>query len=156
MHLFIVSYCSEVKNVNTQNTPSSQYILSQKQLNMEQNTSDESSCCSSSNMFTVKVVIAWLIICLPGNIFALICIYGAEDNDIPSSHEKLSNFSVFTNFSLSSQQNYTNFHLNKKIIIRHLNLTAYLEEHDMKIQAVKLNVDLKSVSIFYIYDLLIV
>ena len=123
---------------------------------MEQNTSDEASCCSSSNMFTVKVVIAWLVICLPGNIFALICIYGAEDHDITSSHEKQSNFSDFTNFSLSSQQNYSNFHLNKKFIIRHLNLTTYLEEHDKKIQAFKLNVELKSVRRFYIYDLLII
>ena len=56
---------------------------------MEQNTSDEVSCCSSSNMFTVKVVIAWLTICLPGNIFAIICIYGAENSDITSSDETL-------------------------------------------------------------------
>ena len=136
MHLFIVSYCSEVKNVNTQNTPSSQYILSQKQLNMEQNTSDESSCCSSSNMFTVKVVIAWLIICLPGNIFAIICIYSAGNSDITSSHEKQSNFSDthFINFSLSSQKNYSNFYWNQKFIIRHF------------------KTDQESVSIFHIYD----
>ena len=136
MHLFIVSYCSEVKNVNTQNTPSSQYILSQKQLNMEQNTSDESSCCSSSNMFTVKVVIAWLIICLPGNIFAIVCIYGTEGSDITSSHQKQTNFSDgnFVNFSIRSQQNYSNFYWNQKFITRHL------------------KTDQESVSIFHIYD----
>ena len=124
---------------------------------MEQNTSDAASCCSSSNMFTVKVVIAWLIICLPGNIFAIICIYSAGNSDITSSHEKQSNFSDthFINFSLSSQKNYSNFYLNQKFIIRHLNLSAYLQEHDKKIQAFKLKIELENVSIFYIYDLLI-
>ena len=124
---------------------------------MEQTTSDAASCCSSSNMFTVKVVTAWLIICLPGNIFAIICIYGAGNSDITSSHEKQSNFSDthFINFSLSSQKNYSNFYWNQKFIIRHLNLSAYLQEHDEKIQAFKLKIDLENVSIFYIYDLLI-
>ena len=125
---------------------------------MEQNTSDESSFCSSSNMFTVKVVIAWLIICLPGNIFAIICIYSTEDSDITSSHEKQLNFSdaAFINFSLSSHKVYSNFYWNKKFITstRHLNLSTYLKEHDKNIQAFKLKIDLKSVSIFYIYDLL--
>ena len=125
---------------------------------MEQNTSDEASCCSSANMFTVKVVIAWLIICLPGNIFAIICLYGSESNDITSSHEKQFNFSdtPFINFSLSSQQNHSNFFWNQKFIIRHLNLSAYLQERDKKIQAFKLKIDLESVSIFYISNLIIV
>ena len=132
---------------------------------MEQNTSDEVSCCSSSNMFTVKVVIAWLIICLPGNIFAIICIYGVENSDITSSDETLQalqtlqpNFSEthFINVSLSSKQNYSNFIWNQKIIIRHLNLSTYLRENDKKIQAFKLKIDLENVSIFYIYYLLIV
>ena len=129
---------------------------------MEQNTSDEVSCCSASNMFTLKVVIAWLIICLPGNIFAIICIYGAENSDIISSHETLQtlqpNFSEthFINLSQSSKQNYSNFIWNQKIIIRHLNLSTYLREHDKKIQALKLKIDLESVSIFYIYYLLII
>ena len=114
---------------------------------MEQNTSDEASCCSSANMFTVKVVIAWLTICLPGNIFSIICIYGAENSDITSSDETLQalqtlepNFSEthFINLSQSSKQNYSNFIWNQKIIIRHLNLSTYLREHDKKIQALKL------------------
>ena len=128
-----------------------------KQRNMEQNTSDTASCCSSSNMFTVKVVIAWLIICLPGNIFAIICIYSAGNSDITSSHEKQSNFSDthFINFSLSSQKNYSNFYWNQKFIIRHLNLSEYLQERDEKIQAFKLKIDQENVSISYIYHLLI-
>ena len=122
---------------------------------MEQNTSDEASCFSSVNMFTVKVVIAWLIICLPGNIFAIICLYGSENSDITSSHEKQSNFSdtPFINFSLSSQQNHSNFFWNQKFIIRHLNLSEYLQERDEKIQAFK--IDQENVSISYIYHLLI-
>ena len=124
---------------------------------MEQTTSDAASCCSSSNMFTVKVVIAWLIICLPGNIFAIICIYSAGNSDITSSHEKQSNFSDthFINFSLSSQKNYSNFYWNQKFIIRHLNLSEYLQERDEKIQAFKLKIDQENVSISYIYHLLI-
>ena len=125
---------------------------------MEQNTSDEASCCSSSNMFTVKVVIAWLIICLPGNIFAIICIYGTETSDITSFHESQSNFSDahFTNFSLRPQQNYSNFYWNQTLLIRHLNYSTYLKEHDKKIQAFRLKNDLESVSIFYISNLIIV
>ena len=123
---------------------------------MEQNTSDETSCCSSSNVFTVKVVIAWLIICLPGNIFAIMCIYGTEDSDITSSHEKQSNFSdtAFINFSLRSHKNYSNFYWNQKFITRHLNLSTYVKEHDKNINTFKM--DLENVSMIFISDLSIV
>ena len=125
-----------VENINNLNTKSSQYKLTKKQRNMDQNASDEASCRSSSNMFTVKVIIAWLIICLPGNIFAIVCIYGTEGSDITSSHQKQTNFSDgnFVNFSLRSQQSYSNFSWNEKFFFRHL------------------KTDQENVSTFHIYD----
>ena len=106
---------------------------------MEQNTSNETSCRSSFDLFTVKIVIAGLIICLPGNIFPMICIFGTNDTDVSSSYQKLSNFSWkdFTINSTRAQQNITNFFWNQSLVPR-----------DLKI-------DPESVSMFYISSFLI-
>ena len=106
---------------------------------MEQNTSAETSCRSSSNMFTVKVLITWLIVCLPSNIFAIICIYGTENTDMPISHTKPSNISGngFINNSLTANQNFSKFIRNQRYV------TTYLK------------IDPESVSVFYINYLLI-
>ena len=53
--------------------------------------SEEESCLSSSNRFKIKAILVWLIICVPGNIFAIICIYSSK-----------------TNYTFISEQNYTN------------------------------------------------
>ena len=53
--------------------------------------SEKESCLSSSNRFKIKVILVWLIICVPGNIFAIICIYSSK-----------------TNYTFISEQNYTN------------------------------------------------
>ena len=108
---------------------------------MEQNTSNETSCRSSLDLFTLKVVIAWFIICLPGNIFPIICIYGTNDTYIPSSHQKQIKFSRnenFLNYSSNAQQNVTNFFWNQILIHK-----------DLKNDA-------ENVSTFYINELLMI
>ena len=106
---------------------------------MEQNTSAETSCCSSSNIFTVKVLIIWLIVCLPSNIFGIICMYGTESNDIPISPKKQSNISGngFIDNSLTAHQNFSKFTSNHRYVTRYL------------------KIDPEGVSIFYINDKLI-
>ena len=108
---------------------------------MEQNTSNEASCHSSLDLFTVKVVIAWLIICLPGNIFPIICIYETNDTHILSFHQKQIKFSWdknLTNYSSNAQKNTNDFFWNQSLIPR-----------DLKI-------DPESVSIFYTTNLLMI
>ena len=108
---------------------------------MEQNTSNEASCHSSLDLFTVKVVIAWLIICLPGNIFPIICIYETNDTHILSFRQKQIKFSWdknLTNYSSNAQQKTNDFSWNQSLI-----------RGDLKI-------DPESVSIFYTNNLLMI
>ena len=102
-----------------------QWIYADKEeKSMEQNASAETSCCSSSNIFTVKVLIIWLIVCLPSNIFGIICMYGTENNDIPISPKKQSNISGngFINNSLTAHQNFSKFTSNHRYVTRYLKI----------------------------------
>ena len=85
-----------------------------------QNMSEKESCLSSSNRFKIKVIIVWLIICVPGNIFAIICIYTNKSND-----------------TFISEQNYTNSSWIRNPI-KYLNLSRYSEENKTTIQNFKI------------------
>ena len=134
---FFWLYYSQVAHFKIWIDKSLHYTIKKKQRSMEQNTSNEASCRSSLDHFTVIVIIAWLIICLPGNIFPILCIYGTNDTDISSFNQKQPNYSWkhFTNNSSRAQQNITNLFWNQSSIRR-----------DLKI-------DPESVSIFFINNL---
>ena len=83
---------------------------------IEQNMSEKESCLSSSNRFKIKAILVWLIICVPGNIFAIICIYSSK-----------------TNYIFISEQNYTNPAWQQKPI-EYLNLSRDSEENETAIK----------------------
>ena len=83
---------------------------------MGQNMSEKESCLSSSNRFKIKAIIAWLIICVPGNIFAIICIYSSKNND-----------------TFIAEKNYTNSSWHQKPI-KYLNLSRDSEKNETTIK----------------------
>ena len=83
---------------------------------MGQNMSEKESCLSSSNRFKIKAIFVWLIICVPGNIFAIICIYSNKSND-----------------TFISDQNYTNSSVHQKLI-KYLNLSVNSSDNEISIQ----------------------
>ena len=104
---------------------------------IEQNMSEKESCLSSSNQFKIKVILVWLIICVPGNIFAMICIYSSK-----------------TNYTFIAEQNYTNpaWH---QIPIEYLNVSIDSDDNETAIKdfrnqaTIEINNSSEVVSKFY-------
>ena len=104
---------------------------------IEPNMSEKESCLSSSKRFKIKAIFIWLIICVPGNIFAIICIYSSKNND-----------------TFITEKNYTNSSWHQKPI-KYLNLRRYSVENETTLQnfriqnTIEIKNDSELVSKFY-------
>ena len=102
--------------------------ISKLQPDIERRMSENVSCVSSSNRFTIKAIFAWLIICVPGNIFAIKCIYANTGND--------------SFFSDSSYRNSSSHQVSDPYI----NMSQYLEENRKENTTENINFESDTVS----------
>ena len=113
--------------------------INKLQPGIERRVSENESCCvSSSNRFTIKAILAWLIICVPGNIFALKCIYVNSSND---------SFSSDTSYGNSSSE---------QVSDSYVNMSQHLGEGWKKNTTEKMNFESEGVSKFNIFSCLII
>ena len=73
----------------------------QKIQDIEFNSPEQRSLVDESNLFLIKTLIVWVLICLPGNIFALTIFYKHEENLKPN--EQIIEYNI-ENHSISDTQ----------------------------------------------------